>query len=67
MKIKLIIESKELTKEELQCLIQSIHDCKGKSFPDKGIFLYIEVPELTEAETIEILTSTTLPVVAWRG
>ena len=57
MKVKLTLESKELTKEELRRLIQSIRDCEVKSFPDKEISIWVEVPELPTAECAEILTS----------
>lgn len=57
MKVKLIFQSEQLTKEELRCLIQSIRDCEQKSFPDKEISIWIEAPELTNAECSEILTS----------
>jgi len=57
MKVKLIFQSEQLTKEELRCLIQSIRDCEMKSFPEKEIYIWIEVPELTNAECGEILTS----------
>ncbi|KKN86961.1 hypothetical protein LCGC14_0262300 [marine sediment metagenome] len=57
MKIKLIFGSEQLTKEELRLLIQSIRDCEQKSFPDKEIYLWIEVPELSESECQELLAS----------
>lgn len=57
MEVKVTIQSKQLTKEELQQLIQSIRDCEIKSFPDKEIAVWIEVPGLTSAECAEILTS----------
>ncbi|MBA7465370.1 hypothetical protein ES707_00532 [subsurface metagenome] len=57
MKIKLSLESQQLTKEELRLLIQAIRDCEQRSFPDKEISIWIEVPELTRSECAEILTS----------
>lgn len=57
MEVKVTIQSKELTKEELRALIQGIRDCEVKSFPDKEISIWVEVPELSEAECTEILTS----------
>lgn len=57
MKVKLTLESKELTKEELRCLIQSIRDCEIKYFPQKEISIWVEVPELPTAECTEILAS----------
>ena len=57
MRVKLTIQSSELSKEELRLLIQSIRDCEQKWFPDKEITIWIEVPELREAEATEILAS----------
>jgi len=55
--VKLAIHSSQLSREELQALLQAIRDCEQNSFPDKEIFVWIEVPELTEAECAEILAS----------
>ena len=57
MKVKLTLESKELTKEELRCLIQSIRDCEIKYFPNKEISIWVEVPDLSTEECTEILAS----------
>ena len=57
MKVKLSLESQQLTKEELQRLIQAIRTCEQASFPDKEIYIWIEVPELSEQECQEILAS----------
>ena len=57
MQVKVIIESKQLSKEDLRLLIQSIRDCEQKSFPDKAISICIDVPELSTAEASEILNS----------
>lgn len=57
MQIKLTIQSKELSKEELRLLIQSIRDCEQKSFPEKAIFIWIEAPDLTPSEINEIFLS----------
>lgn len=57
MKVRLTIDSTQLTKEELQHLLQGIRDCEQRSFPDKEISIWIEVPELSKSECQEILTS----------
>lgn len=57
MNIKVSVESKQLDKEELRLLIQSIRTCEQTSFPEKEISLWIEVPELTQAECEEIMVS----------
>jgi len=55
--VKIIIRSKQLSKEELRLLIQAIRDCEQQSFLDKEIFIWIDAPELTTAEATEFLTS----------
>ena len=57
MEVKVTIRSQQLTKEEVQRLLQSIRDCEQESFPNKEISIWIEVPELTGSECAEILTS----------
>ena len=57
MEVKVIIQSKALSKEEVRLLIQSIRDCEIKCFPNKEISIWVEVPELTMAECTEILAS----------
>ena len=61
MEVTVIIQSEELSKEELHVLIQAIRACEQKSFPDKEIALWIEVPQLTKAECAEILASINPP------
>lgn len=55
MEIVVTIESKELSKEDLQALIQSIRDCEQRSFPDKEIYIWLDASELTNEEAAEIL------------
>ncbi len=57
MEVKVTMQSKELSKEEVRLLIQGIRDCEIKYFPNKEISLWVEVPELTTAECTEILAS----------
>jgi hypothetical protein len=57
MEVTCTIKSKQLSKEELQALIQGIRDAEQRSFPDKEIFIWIDAPELNKAELSEILTS----------
>jgi hypothetical protein len=57
MEVKITIQSKQLSKEELQLLMQAIRDCEQKSFPDKEISIWVDAPELTREEMTEILTS----------
>ena len=62
MEVTVTIGSKELSKEELKLLIQSIRDCEQRSFPKKEIRIWIEAPELTAEEFAKILDSTTPPI-----
>ena len=57
MKVKLTLESRQLSREDLRLLVQSIRDCEQTSFPDKEISILIEVPELSTAECNQILAS----------
>ncbi len=57
MEVKITIQSKQLSKEELLLLIQAIRDCEQKSFPDKEIFIWVDAPELIREEMTQILTS----------
>jgi len=57
VKVKLTLESEQLDKEELRCLIQSIRDCEIKYFPNKEISIWVEVPDLPTEECAEILAS----------
>jgi len=57
VKVRLSLESQQLTKEELQLLIQGIRDCEQRSFPDKEIAIWIEAPELSTQECEQILAS----------
>jgi len=57
MKVKLSLKSQQLTREELQLLIQSIRDCEQRSFPDKEISIRIDAPDLSVSEVEEILAS----------
>ena len=55
METTICIQSKDLAKEELCLLIQSIRDCEQKSFPEKEIFILIYAPDLNPTEVSEML------------
>ena len=57
MKVNVSIKSDQLTKEDLRALLQAIRDCEMATFPDKEIYISAEVPELSEDDSAEILTS----------
>ena len=55
METTICIQSKNLAKEELRLLVQSIRDCEQKSFPEKEIFILIYAPGLNATEVSEML------------
>ena len=57
MKTTIQVQSDQLNKEDVTALLQAIRLCEMATFPDKEIRIRVEVPELTAAETKEILTS----------
>ena len=57
MRVKVTIQGQDLSKEELRHLIQSIRDCEQKHFPNKEIFIWMDLPQLTREEATEILAS----------
>ncbi len=61
MKTNIVIYSDDLTKEDVQVLLQGIRDCEQKSFPEKGIGIFLLVPDLTKSEASEILAGITPP------
>ncbi len=57
MKTTIHLQSDQLNKEDVRTLLQAIRLCEMATFPDKEIRILVEVPELTAAETEEILKS----------
>ena len=57
MKTTIHLQSDQLNKEDVRTLLQAIRLCEMVTFPDKEIRIPVEVPELTTAETTEILKS----------
>jgi excisionase family DNA binding protein len=57
MKTTIQLQSDQLSKEDVRALLQAIRLCEVATFPDKEIRVLVDVPELTTAETEEILTS----------
>uniref|UniRef100_A0A6H1Z693 Uncharacterized protein n=1 Tax=viral metagenome TaxID=1070528 RepID=A0A6H1Z693_9ZZZZ len=57
MEVNLSVKSDQLNKEDLRALLQAIRDCEMATFPDKEIYVLCEVPEMTEDDTRDILTS----------
>jgi hypothetical protein len=57
MKIAIHLHSDQLNKDDVRALLQAIRLCEKATFPDKEIRILVEVPELTVAETKEIMMS----------
>ncbi len=57
MKTNIIIYSEELTKEDIQLLLQGIRDSEQRSFPEKKIGVAVFAPDLSMGEIEGILQS----------
>lgn len=57
MKVQIVIWSNQLTKEELQVLLQAIRDAEQRAFKEKEIQIFVSAPELKIEEMEEILRS----------
>jgi len=57
MKVKLSLTSDQLDKEDIRALLQAIRSCEMATFPEKEIYIMVEVPDLSEDETGEIFRS----------
>ncbi len=57
MKVNMSIKSDQLNKEDLRALLQAVRDCEMATFPNKGIYVSAEVPELSSDDMTDILTS----------
>jgi len=62
MKVNISIQSEQLSKEDLQLLLQYIRDCEQKNFPDKEIHITIDAPDMSAEEIKEILTEIKPPL-----
>ncbi len=50
MKVNVVLYSEDLTKEDVQLLLQSVRDCEQKLFPEKEIGIFLFMPDLTAEE-----------------
>ena len=57
MKIKVIVQSEQLSKDDLRHLLQAIRDCEQNCFREKEIWISAEAPELSSDEMTEVLSS----------
>lgn len=57
MRTNTSIKSEELNKEDLRALLQAIRDCEMATFPQKHIYVAVEVPDMTSEDMTELLSS----------
>jgi len=57
METTISLRSNQLNKEDVRALLQAIRLCEMATFPNKEIYIWVEVPELTTDEMNEILKS----------
>jgi len=57
MKTTIPLQSDQLNKEDVRALLQAIRLCEMATFPDKEIYVRIEVPELSVGDMTEIVKS----------
>lgn len=62
MKSRIVIESEELSKEDLRAILQVIRTTEHKFFPDKNIFIMLDTPELSLKEATDLLASLNPPL-----
>lgn len=55
MKANIIIFSDDLTREDIELLLQSLRDCEQKSFPQKEIGVFLFAPTLSTEEAAGIM------------
>ena len=57
MKTTIHVQSDQLNKEDVKALLQAIRLCEMATFPDKEIYIKVDVPELSTDEVAKILAS----------
>ena len=57
MRVKVIVQSEQLSKDDLRHLLQAIRDCEQSFFREKEIWISAEAPELSSNEMTDVLTS----------
>jgi len=61
MRVKVTIQSKELTRDDLRALLQAVRDCEQRFFKEKQIWVRVDAPDLSRTEMTEVLTSISPP------
>ncbi|MFP3975883.1 MAG: hypothetical protein ACLFVK_06650 [Dehalococcoidia bacterium] len=53
--MKITIESNQLTKDDLQVLLQAVRGCEQQHFKDKAVYIVVEAPELWSRDVSAII------------
>lgn len=61
IRVKVTIQSDELSKDDLRALLQAIRDCEQRFFKEKRIWVRVDAPDLGSSEMNEVLTSVNPP------
>ena len=61
MKVKVIVQSDQLSKDDLRRLLQAIRDCEQSFFKEKQIGVRVDAPDLSTTEMSGVLTTITPP------
>lgn len=61
MRIKVTIQSDEITQDDLRALLQAVRDCEQRFFKEKRIWIRVDAPELSYTEMTGVLTSIRSP------
>lgn len=59
--MNVILYSEDLSKDDLQKLLQAIRDCEQQNFPSKVLGVFVFTPEMSSDECREILQSIVPP------
>jgi len=62
LETKILIESRQLSKEELRVILQVIRTTEQKIFPEKELSIVVMAPDLTTQEMLELLDSINPPL-----
>ena len=55
MKVNIVIYSEQLTREDIQALLQAIRDCEQKHFKSKAVGIAVFAPALSKEQCQELI------------
>lgn len=55
MEVTVVLESQDISSEDLYHLLQAIRDCEQQHFPEKAIGVFVLAPELSVLEAKNLL------------